>query len=591
MNKELNQIKKIYGEEMMHLCRELFPSLLEQEGVLLNILKSNIAPTRSFASDIKENCLYDEFKSFVYSFIDVEEENNVITDKTPFELMDEAGYKLYECKSEEDIQSFRKYYAPGEVLCTIKNGGRLQRCHVFFAVKKNVDKIKRENFNNPKREDEYGTSVISIQFSRGKINTLSIKNRYNHSVNNPDATFSNNLDNIIPGLKNSFEEYYNLNIDQNNQKELGFLTNILKYTRANDGRYYRYNLEIDGVYFCENNIIIKDGRIITNLLENKERYLLTEQYVIDRKEKRIYSFENRKDSFVKSIDDVGEIECINVTRNNGNKNIDINYSDGKQVKIEVNRNNTIIGYENNYVSKISNSFLNNNTELQYISLQQAKVIGKCFLSNNEKLEKIYIPHVQVIEDYFLDHNKSLNNISLPEVQIIGEDFLPCNKKIETISLPQVKEIGNYFLHDDIKLQYISLPQVKEIGDSFLYKNEQLKEIILPEVEKISHNFLSNNQILEYAELLQVKEIGTLFLQRNEELSNILMPSVKSIGCWSLYYNEKLKKIYVPNLKHLGFCAFYNNSRVYKKAMKQIEKNEKRKGTKVLVRKINKNYNN
>ena len=54
MSKELNQIKKIYGEEMMHLCRELFPTILEQEGLLLSILKNNIAPTHSFATDIKK---------------------------------------------------------------------------------------------------------------------------------------------------------------------------------------------------------------------------------------------------------------------------------------------------------------------------------------------------------------------------------------------------------------------------------------------------------------------------------------------------------------------------------------------------------
>ena len=82
---------------------------------------------------------------------------------------------MYECKTESDIQEFRKYYAPGEELCTF-NGGRLNRCHVFFAVKKNVDQITRTNFLNPQRQDEYGTSVISIQFTRGKPNILSIKN-------------------------------------------------------------------------------------------------------------------------------------------------------------------------------------------------------------------------------------------------------------------------------------------------------------------------------------------------------------------------------------------------------------------------------
>lgn len=104
----------------------------------------------------------------------------------------------------------------------------------FFAVKKNADEIKRENFTNPQRQDEYGTSVISIQFSKGTINDLSIKNRYNHSVNNPDATFSNNLENIKPGLTNSFEQHYGLNICQQSKKEGAFLINAIN---TNDDAY------------------------------------------------------------------------------------------------------------------------------------------------------------------------------------------------------------------------------------------------------------------------------------------------------------------------------------------------------------------
>lgn len=86
----------------------------------------------------------------------------------------------------------------------------MDKCHVFFAIKTNVDSIQRKHFLNPERQDEYGTSVISIQFTKDESCTLSIKNRYNHRVINCDATFSNNLDNIIPGLTRSFEKYYGL---------------------------------------------------------------------------------------------------------------------------------------------------------------------------------------------------------------------------------------------------------------------------------------------------------------------------------------------------------------------------------------------
>ena len=203
---DLKIIRKKYGEKMYHFCREAFPILLEEPGKLSKLLMDNFHESHSLYDDIEVDGELNEFKNYIYSLVDVENNNEIVEIKTPEELMAEAGYDLFECYSEEDIQKYKKYYAPGEELCTFR-GGRLNSCRVFFAVKKNVDDIRREDFKNPTRQDEYGTSVISIQFEKDGTNTLSIKNRYNHMVNNPDATFSSNLDNIILGLTDSFEKY------------------------------------------------------------------------------------------------------------------------------------------------------------------------------------------------------------------------------------------------------------------------------------------------------------------------------------------------------------------------------------------------
>lgn len=416
MNDELKRIKKIYGEEMMHLCRELFPSILEKEGFLLSILEKNLAPTHSFASDIINNHLYVEFKDWIYSFINVKNRELELakTDKTPFEIMDEAGYTLYECKTEKDIQSFKKYYRLDECLCTIKRGGRLYVCYVFFAVKKNVDEIRRENFINPERQDEYGTSVISIQFYRGDTNNVSIKNRYNHTVNQPDSTFSNNLDNIIPGLTMSFEKYYGFKINKE-IKESEFLTNHLHYVKGDDGKYYRFNCELDGVYFCENNILIKNGKVCNTYAMNKERYLLIENYLIDRKEKCIIdlpynntsSTKSLGDPFLNSIKDVGIIKNINLFKNGEKRNIIFSFENNQQVIVVINKNNSIIEYYNEFVKNIDHFFL------QY----------------NETLEKIELANVEKIGCYFLTRNEKLSNISLPQVQTIGSSFLPHNQLI------------------------------------------------------------------------------------------------------------------------------------------------------------------
>ena len=507
MNDELKQIKKIYGEEMMHLCRELFPSLLEREGQLLNILTSKLAPTRSFAGDIKEHNLYDEFKSWIYSFIDVEKDNQVVTNKTPFQLMDEAGYILYECKSEEDIQKFKKYYADGEELCTFR-GGRLNRCHVFFAVKKNVNQIKREDFKNPHREDEYGTSVISIQFSKGKLNDLSIKNRYNHTVNNPDSTFSNNLEIIVPGLTKSFEKYYELNISQNINRESYFLNGELKYIRANNGKFYRYNEEINGIYYCEKNIIVRFGNVVTKYADNPERYILMDHFILDLKEKKVFVYDIVKDNaFVKSIDDVGKIKNIEITKNGNNRIIIFDYENNKQVKVEINKNNAIVSYENNYVKNIDTGFLCYNEMLSKINIPNVEVVGERFLNNNQCLLSIDLPKTKIIGYGFLFFNEILTDIRIPEVMKIGDAFLCKNMNLKNIDISKVEKIGAGFLSSCDFLESINAPNVKSIGDGFLISNVALTSIDLPCVEKIGDNFLRINSCLSSLALPCVKQIG------------------------------------------------------------------------------------
>jgi len=305
LSPELKKIKKVYGENFMHLCRELFPIILEQEGVLFEILSDSFSNnSRVLGDDIKNNNLEAEFKNYIFTKFDEirEKENGEITSKNPYELLDEAGYELYECTNEDEIQSFKKYYAENEALCTF-NGGRLNSCVCFFAVKKDIEDIKREDFKNPQREDKYVTSVMGIQFSKIGRCTVSIKNRYNHTVINPDATYGNNLDRIIPGLSKSFEKLL---------KERGMIfetTNIENfsipgYTVANDGRYYKYNMEVNGIYYCPGNIVIENGE--AKKIGSPEKQILIDYFVLDleKKEIRIYDDKIESDSFIDAFKNI-----------------------------------------------------------------------------------------------------------------------------------------------------------------------------------------------------------------------------------------------------------------------------------------------
>ena len=275
-SQDLKYLKKHYGENFARLCRELFPTLLETPGLLQGIITKQFDTVPTLYEDILP--IKNQFQDWIYSFVREEEKEKEIIQKSPEELMDEAGYILYpECKKEEDIQKFKKYYAPGEELCTFR-GGRLNYCRVWFAVKKNVNDIKRENFPNPDRQDEYGTSVISIQFTKGKNSTLSIKNRYNHTVDYPDSTFHNNLENIKHGLTNSFCEKYEISFSSNAINN-EFLPDVLEgYVAGRDGKFYKSNIELNGKNYCANNYVIKFGQVIHY---DPSKFILIDNYLLN----------------------------------------------------------------------------------------------------------------------------------------------------------------------------------------------------------------------------------------------------------------------------------------------------------------------
>ncbi len=583
MNYDLKIIKKKYGENMMHLCRTLFPSIIETPGLLLSILESKFSYNRYLCDDIIKNNLQNEFKNYIYGLADMKKEKE-ITDKSVKELLNLAGYDFYECKTEKDIQKFKKYFANGEELCTF-NGGRLKKCYVFFAVKKNVDQIKRENFSMPKREDDYGTSVISIQFTYGDLNTLSIKNRYNHKVVNPDATFSNNLENIIPGLTYAFEKEYNLNIECNDPDFSIFCYN---YAGA-EGKIYKYNYEINNIYYCPDNIIIDNFKVIDKYKE-KSRYLIIDYFILDLVEKKIFTYENDKeieDSFISSI---GQIKTINIVKTNGIKRININ----DKVVISIDSTNKIIGYTNNEIKKIDDKFLyyniylnqiciNNveqigddflfcNLDLKEINLAKTKYIGNNFLRSNEILYKLYSPKLEIIGNDFLYSNLEISILNLPSLKLIKNNFISYNKKISKIFLPKTEEIGNRFLEHNLGLENIYLPNIMKIGNNFMKKNIILKIIYLPKVIEIGNDFLFENMGVSIINFPLLRSIGNNFFFYNTNIEEIFLSKTEDIGDSFVYNIEHLKIVYLPKIKKVGIGFLMNTKKIDKLKIREIENN-------------------
>lgn len=517
MDNDLKIIKKKYGEKMMHLCRQLFPTLLEQPKLLSSLMLSLFEPTKSLYDDIILNNLEEKFKDYIYSNLEPVDKEKIVTYKTPFELLEQAGYILYECQTEEEIQSFKKYYIKEEELCTFREE-RLKKCHVFFAVKKNVNEIKRENFLFPQREDEYGTSVISIQFARGENNTISIKNRYNHTVKNPDCTFSNNLDNIIPGLTDSFERTYNFKLDNNK-----ITLKIPGYIKANDGKYYKYNYEICNVYYCPNNLIIDNFKVIKEYQKN-EKYIIFDYFILDLVNKKIYLYDERiSESFQNEIKDIEKITIIK-SKDDNIKTIGINCKNNKII-IELDKNNQMISYSNQNIQEIGDNFLNSNKSLIYINLPNLKKVGNWFLIRCNTIQKIYFPSLEEVGHYFLAFNSIINEAYLPKLRKTGNSFLNSNKELIELNLPMLEEFGERALNHNNALRILLLPKLKKAGDEFLNYNNSLTEIHFPELEEIGSYSLYTNCILKIIDLPKLKKVGMYFLnEKNQSLIEVNLPN-------------------------------------------------------------------
>lgn len=387
MQKDYNWIKKHYGEVLADICRDYFSELFLKEGLLPYILQSKFQEYRGLGNEIIFYEYELEFKDYIYSFVGEKKvKENIKTNKTPYELLEEAGYNLYECTTEEEVNSFKKYYDKNEQLCTFRKN-RLEKFNIFFAVRKDINKYKRKDM--PKRDDEYGTSVMSLQFSKGKINNVSIKSRYNHSVINPDSTYNCNLENIIPGLTNSFYNSFGYIVENYN---LSVPFELPNYYLANDEKIYRYTQELNEVYYCVNNTVITNEEII---IYDKSRYLLMENYLLDLSNglvKNLISCDvYESDITFPGIFKEGAVNSQNLNIGNlSYKLVTIKCSENLDNRVLLNHKNEIVEVYFPNTKILGDDFLYFNKTLKYGIFSNLEKIGKNFLySNNDYIELVF----------------------------------------------------------------------------------------------------------------------------------------------------------------------------------------------------------
>lgn len=558
---ELTKIKKIYGEKFKNLCRKLFPEIIEEKGILLNILQQTFSNNcNSLYESITSNDLETDFKELIFNKYDKIKGNNDSVEefeeekRTPYEIFDELGYNLYECKTEEELQEFKKYYAPKEELCSFRDR-RLEKRYCFWAIKKDVERIKRKDFKEPDKNDEYSKSVLAIQFNKSGICRVEIISRYNHSVTNPNCTLGNDLNRISKGLAKSFENLLlerGLNFDTSNKEYF----EIPGYTVA-EGRYYKYNMEKNGVYYCPGNIIIENGKV--HKIENLERKRLIDEFILDTENKTIKPYsENSKDSFTDDLQNIKRIKIRNY-KEKGIKirKIEIFKEDKKEpIVLEINKDNEIIGYENKELLYVGNKFLEYNRALNNLQLPNLKEVGDDFLEKNECLQFLNLPSLELTGDRFLFNNEIICDFKASKLKEVGDDFLGKNESLQLINLPELETVENNFLRNNEILSSVEAPKLRVVGNSFLHNNQNLKSINLPQLQLVNANFLHENKILNKIQAPELKSVGMQFLYSNEELKSLDLPRLLIVYDFFMTNNKKLSYVNLPSLQKIerGFLC-------------------------------------
>ncbi len=228
--------------------------------------------------------------------------------KDPYELARSAQYELtgpFGSTSEfvpYDKQDFRSH----ERLCTFNSPAeRLKGYHVLWlrhtevegtlpadmltadtlsdawkTYLKTIGRYDQESDSydlaglRPARDDPYGTSSMSVQISRQGTH-VSIKNRYNHTVGNPDNTLDSDLDHVAYGLKRAV-------YSRVGREDLMDKTRVALaegYIADNDGGIHSYQYEEDNVYYGDYEYITNG---VVTVIDRGKYYMISPQLYVPR---------------------------------------------------------------------------------------------------------------------------------------------------------------------------------------------------------------------------------------------------------------------------------------------------------------------
>ena len=446
------KLKKQNGEKFAQTVRNFHSGLLEipELDVILRHAGRNAQPLLPYLMTLMAS--------------NDDEEVAPSEPQDPFELLDQAGYDAFHADTLKKQNSIKPYFRKGELLCTFNDKARYKDYHIVHAIKKNVDEIEPADI--PGREDEYGTSVISIQMVKDG-GFISIKNRYNHSVLGCDNTFNSNPDNIVFGLSAALKNHFNIDFAQSK-------VSLPNGYRSVDGQVFKYNNYTDGIYYGNQAWICNDK---IHRVDRSGGDALFENYLFDNKEKILKTvYPGFLDSFIEDFNRIyGGNQGLNVQK--GNLTLD-----GK----------ILIGAERSAITSLylpgmtslGNNSLSKLPALKEFNAPDMTHMGYRSLSNVRAMETFIAPALMRMKYGSLQDVTSLREFDAPALTYLGMRCLDEAYSLTRVNLPSLIEMGDYCLSLVQSLQEFNAPSLTMMGYSCFYNAESLKKFDAPKLAEV-----------------------------------------------------------------------------------------------------------
>lgn len=307
--------------------------------------------------------------------------------------------------------------------------------------------------------------------------------------------------------------------------------------------YIIYNLEIDGNYYCPDNIVIKNGMPIK--LDKPESQILVDCYIFDTVKKEIRLADKRiDDSFPDTIKNIEKMEIRKDSESkDGSRIIIIKQKDfDEPVIIKINKNNQITEYINNNIRIIDKEFMHN----CHIKIEnRAKTVSDFALRN------VVMNNLESAPDYFLE-GMQIKKADFPSLRKIGIDVFAYSR-IEELNVPRLEIIQDSFLFATENLEKVYLPRAKKIGRNFGIMSN-IKSISCPELLWCDENFCNGANKLENAYLPKLQKAGDCFLYKTR-IKRADFRDLISVGLLAFNYCDNLEDAILPKLENAGFRLY------------------------------------